>query len=145
METEYSVAVVAQGPTMVFGSGRRVQTAEIYPEGGFSPVAPTAENIRRCFNKPRGSVDELLNVDISSVDCYPLSVPLYVVMDKNIKAPEGLTCSDAMFPAIQTVNWWHWMLFAENIAAPMRANNFVHLQDYSQARPFLNHLISSWL
>jgi len=133
------MAVVAQG---VFPGSSGFQTAEIFPAaGGVSPASPTLENMQKCFAKQDTLQENLtvsdLKMDLFSPGCYPLSIPLYVVMDKHMKKPPGGTCSDPLFPAVQATKWWKWMLLAKNIEAPMRASNIVHLKDYAQARlPF---------
>lgn len=128
METEYTVAITRQG---ALPGSDAYQTAAIYPETGGVPLGPSLENMKGCFTSQEKSQGrhQILDAYTSSSSCYPLSLPIYVALNTTYEA-EAEECDDIMYPVRQTIRWWQWMLLANNIEAPMDAENILHMQSY---------------
>mmetsp|Transcript_34593 Transcript_34593/g.98014 ORF Transcript_34593/g.98014 Transcript_34593/m.98014 type:complete len:1353 (-) Transcript_34593:263-4321(-) len=130
LEKPYTVGIVTNYVIVGIGGFQR---AAIYPDGSAVALLPTSENVKGCFksnDEQRQSIQpqDLFEANLYGLeDCYPLSVPLYVLMQRHVSQAD---CRDLLKPVAQTVEWWYWMLFAENIDSPMESLGMVHLVQY---------------
>lgn len=136
MEKSYTVGIVVSDVLTGMASDS-FQVAAIYTKDANTALLPSLDNLRGCYVSGGSDVqqiskDDLLNLNLFDGRlCYPLSVPIYVKIPKNYKQDD---CRDLKHPSAQTVEWWSWMLMAENINKPMESQNLMHLTHYGAVR-----------